>query len=188
MSSFLDRFVGRTQTISKLGPEQLFKGTEEALICTNTHKSFARSSGQHVRQQPKEEGERGEGESEEGFHLPQLQPRYLDLDFRRQQENQLHTHSRMRVDKETNWMVEEPLPTQPAPEERLIASVDPQKENHGRPRDKEERRLKSYHLHKSVSRLGGLGPNIGGQEWAARKEKQEKAMVKQSLHRNTLGS
>ena len=48
MSSFLDRFVGRTQTVSKLGPEQLFKGKEEATVYTNTHKSFARSSTHHL--------------------------------------------------------------------------------------------------------------------------------------------
>lgn len=44
MSSFLDRFAGRTQTVSKLGIEQLFKDRQETLIYTNTHKSFARSS------------------------------------------------------------------------------------------------------------------------------------------------
>lgn len=49
MSSFLDRFVGRTQVVSKLGPEQLFKTSEEP-IYTHTHKSFARSSTQQLRQ------------------------------------------------------------------------------------------------------------------------------------------
>jgi hypothetical protein len=64
MSSFLDRFIGKTQIISKLGPEQLFKGREENVLYTNTHKSFTSSYNhqrRHPRQlPPKEEGIVGE--------------------------------------------------------------------------------------------------------------------------------
>ena len=51
MSSFLDRFVGRTQTITKQGIDELLKGKDDTLLYTNTHKSFARSSS-HQRMNP----------------------------------------------------------------------------------------------------------------------------------------
>jgi hypothetical protein len=107
MSSFLDRFVGRTQTVSKLGPEQLFKGREEA-IYTHTHKSFLRASTQQLRQskpQPSEQLSQEEEEpQEEPFHLPQLEQRYLNSEFRRVHEHP-QVRSRLRLDKETNWLV-----------------------------------------------------------------------------------
>ncbi len=43
MSSFLDKFIGKTQMISKFGPEQMLKGNDLNIIYTNTNKSFERS-------------------------------------------------------------------------------------------------------------------------------------------------
>jgi hypothetical protein len=91
MSSFLDRFIGRTQTITKLGPEGLLKGREDNIIYTNTHKSFARSS-THQRLNPHHqitqevEKEPEEQEEEAPFHLPLLQQRYINSDTRKQRE------------------------------------------------------------------------------------------------------
>lgn len=48
MSSFLDKFIGKTQTISKLGPEQMLKGSDQNIIYTNTNKSFNRALNKHI--------------------------------------------------------------------------------------------------------------------------------------------
>lgn len=42
-SNFLLKFQGKITTVSKQGPDNLLKGSEAALIYTNTAKSFASS-------------------------------------------------------------------------------------------------------------------------------------------------
>ncbi len=39
-ATFLERFQGKTTTITKQGPEGLLRGSSDTLIYTHTHKSF----------------------------------------------------------------------------------------------------------------------------------------------------
>jgi len=39
-NTFLDRFQGKTKTITKLGLENVLKGPTDTVVYTNTHKSF----------------------------------------------------------------------------------------------------------------------------------------------------
>lgn len=39
-SNFLEKFQGKMTTITKLGPENLFKGNQNTEVYTNTVKSF----------------------------------------------------------------------------------------------------------------------------------------------------
>ena len=49
--TFLERFQGKTSTVSKLGIESALKGPQDhSLIYTNTHKSFATVPSCHFKQ------------------------------------------------------------------------------------------------------------------------------------------
>ena len=159
-STFLSRFSGRTQTISKLGVEGVLRGPQtESTIYTNTTQHHL-SSQRIFKSEPKRPP-LSEQEQRPTLHLPPLQAR---LDTSKQEQQDVEPlvklkKSRGKMVKETNWMIEdEPEPEEPAANRNVLTSSINQPETHINRSLKKH--LKSY-KHESMLRLGGLGPNLG---------------------------
>lgn len=173
-NTFLNKFIGKTQTISKHGPEELLKGAEHSVIYTNTRKSFDRLNTHPKKHKPTHPDETPsefcplplEHDNEPDFHLPHLDQKYLDSEAKHHNIT-LSKHGTHKVyyDKETNWTIEvnetlEKASTKQLEKKEVVE--DEVKENISAFREKHPKRTIDVSRERKHEKLGGLGPNIGG--------------------------